>query len=321
MDVTQVHDKIYRIRTPFGGGGTVFLYLLKGNTTALVDTGTAQSPREVLEPALAELGLVLSDVDMILNTHAHLDHAGGNMAFRDASKALIHVHAADLFMAESTEAQVEFMTAPLRALEFPAEMVQKRIEVVREQAGEAAGADVILNDGDIVDLGGMRLKVIHCPGHTPGSIAYYWESEGVLLTGDCILGMGSRLGAYPLYFDAASYRRTVAAAAQIDFQLLCLGHAYLGGLVNEPTRGGSEGKVFIREAARVADTIQRAVEEVVERKPGATRREIALTALSELVYQLPTQLVRETRMPAAAGPTLAAHVEAALSHCYPWDTR
>lgn len=320
MQVTQVHDKIYRIETPFGGGGTVFLYLLKADRLALVDTGTAQSPKEVLEPALAGMGLSISDVDVILNTHVHLDHAGGNMAFRKASKALIHVHAADLPMADSTEAQVEFMTAPLRVLDFPPQAIQDREADVREKAGEAAGADVVLQDGDMVDLGsGVRLKVVHCPGHTPGSVAYYWESEGVMLTGDSIPGLGSRLGAYPLYFDAATYRRTLASAARMEFDLLCLGHAYLGGLINEPTRRSSEGKTFIREAARVADTIQKAVEEAMARKPGATRREIALEALSQLVYQLPTQLVRGTGMPAAAGPTLAAHVEAALSQSYPWN--
>ena len=319
MQVTQVHDKIYRIETPFGGGGTVFLYLIKAGATALVDTGTAQSPREVLEPAFAELGMALSDVDMILNTHARLDHSGGNMAFRKASKAIIHMHAGDLPMANSTDAQVEFMTAPLRALEFPPQVIEKRVEDIREKAGEAAGADVVLQDGDTVNLGsGIQLKVVHCPGHTPGSVAYHWESEGVLLTGDSIPGLGSRLGAYPLYFDAATYRRTLASVARMDFDLLCLGHAYLGGLINEPTRRSSEGKVFIREAAQVADTIQKAVEEAGARKPGATRREIALEALSELVYELPTRLVRETGMPAAGGPTLAAHIEAARSQSYPW---
>lgn len=320
VTVVKIHDKIYRIKTPFGGGGTVFLYLIRGDTTALVDTGTAQSPDEVIRPALAELGLALSDVDVILNTHGHLDHAGGNMAFRKESKARIHIHEGDLFMANSVDAQVEFMTAPLRALGFSDAALAARIELVREQAGEASGADVVLKEGDVVDLGGIVLRVIHLPGHTPGSVGYYWEEEGLLLTGDSIPGLGSRLGGYPLYFDAVAYRRTLSKVATVPIDLLCMTHAYIGGLVNEPTRGREEAKEFVRDATRVADTIQRVIEEVVSRSAGASRREIALSALSELVYHLPHQLVRETGMPHSGGPTLAAHIEAALSHSYPWDS-
>lgn len=319
MPAKAIGNRIYQIRTPFIEGGTVFLYLLKGDTTALVDTGVADSPREVLQPALAELGMALSDVDLILNTHAHLDHAGGNLEVKRASGARIHVHVGDLPLASSLDAQVEFMTAPLRALGFPEEVVQKRADYVRKTAGQPAGADVVLVEGDVVDLGaGMRLRIVHCPGHTPGSVAYYWESEGVLFTGDGVQGHGSRLGGYPLYFDAAAYRRTLAALAEMDFRLLCLGHAYVGGsLINEPTREGEEARGFLRESARVADAIHGAVVSAIGQRPGGTRREVALAALSELIYEIPQLLVRETGMPAAGGPTLHAHIEAALDGSYP----
>jgi glyoxylase-like metal-dependent hydrolase (beta-lactamase superfamily II) len=319
MRVTQVHDRIHRIETPFAGGGTVFLYLIQGDALALVDTGTTQSPSEVLEPALAELGLSLSNVDMILNTHIHLDHSGGNLAIKRASNAKIYVHSGDLDMAKSTEALVEAMISPLRVLEFSEEVITKRAEQIRKEAGEPAGADVVMNTGDIVDLGkGIRLEVVPCPGHTPGCIGYRWESEGVLLIGDSIPCLGSRMGGYPLYLDAVTYRQSLASAAEWDFDLLCMGHAYYGGLVNNPTRNRPEGQRYIREAAQVADTIQRAVEKAASRKPGASRREIALESLSDLIYQIPQRLVKETGFPTAGGPTLAAHVDAALSHSYPW---
>lgn len=319
VHVSAIRDKLYGIRTPFKEGGTVFLYLLTGDTAALIDTGAAYSPREVIEPALAEIGMALSDVDLILNTHAHLDHAGGNLAAKRASRASIHVHSADLFMANSTEAQVEFMNAPLRALDFSEEAIRKRGEYVVENAGEAAGADVLLSEGGIVDLGdGVKLRVVHCPGHTPGSVAYYWELEGVLLTGDAVQGQGSRPGEYPLYFNASDYRRSLETLARLEYRLLCLGHAYLGGsLVNNPVRNAEEGEAFFREAMRVADLLQGAVEGAIRRRPDASKREIALEALSETVYQLPTLLARETQMPRSGGPTLHAHIEAALSGSYP----
>ena len=189
MPIEQIHKAVYRITTPFGKSGTVFLYLVKGDRLALIDTGAADSPRGVIEPALREIGLAFSDVELILNTHAHLDHTGGNPESKRLSGARIHVHTGDLPMAQSTEAEVEFHCAPLRALEFPPEAIEERAAHVRSNAGEAAGADVVLADGEVLDLGtGVRLRVLHCPGHTPGHVAFFWEAEGMAFTGDAVQG-------------------------------------------------------------------------------------------------------------------------------------
>jgi glyoxylase-like metal-dependent hydrolase (beta-lactamase superfamily II) len=242
LSFTAVNKSLSTVRVPFRGGGNVFLYLLRGERIALVDTGVEHTPTEVLQPALAEIGLALSDIDLILNTHAHLDHAGGNGEMKKLSKASIHLHRDDLFMANSVQAHAEFMTAPLIALDFPAEAIKERAEQTICSTGQAVGADVVLSEGDTVDLGkGIVLRVVHNPGHTPGSISYFWESEGILLAGDGVPGMGSRPGAYPLYFDACTYRRSLAKLSQMDFRMMCLGHAYLGGtLVNNPIREGAD---------------------------------------------------------------------------------
>jgi glyoxylase-like metal-dependent hydrolase (beta-lactamase superfamily II) len=297
----------------------VFLYLLKGERVALIDTGASDSPHTVLEPALAEIGLALKDVDLILNTHAHLDHSGGNMEVKRRSGARIHVHAQDRPMAESNEAQVEFHTAALRALEFPPAALQQRIEHVLRNAGEPAGADVFLADGDLVDLGaGVRLRVLHCPGHTPGHVAYFSETEGMLFTGDAVQGQGSRPGSYPYYFDAPTYRESLMKLSALDARTLCLGHAYHGGtLVNTPVRHGADVRAFLEASVAVADTIHGAVAAAVRRLESASKREIALAALDELLYEIPQLRLRLTGMPLLAGPTLLAHIEAALAGTYP----
>ncbi|MHB1158918.1 MAG: MBL fold metallo-hydrolase [Chloroflexota bacterium] len=319
MRIDRVNAAIHRITTPYDKTGTVFLYLVKGDRIALVDTGVSDSPQEVLEPALAEIGLDLSDVDVILNTHAHLDHSGGNLAAKRASNASIHVHAADLPMAQSTETQAESHTAPLKALEFPAEAIQERADYVVRNAGPAAGADVLLTDGEVVDLGaGVQLRVVHCPGHTPGHVCYLWESEGVLISGDAIQGMGPRPGSYPYYFNARDYRRSLVALTKLDVRTLCTGHAFLGGtLVNSPVRTGAGVGMLLQESIRVADTIHRAASEAIRQKPGASKRDLAFATLAELIYHIPQMLVRQTGMPMLAGPTLLAHVNAALDGSYP----
>ncbi len=298
MTVEQIHKGVYRIRTPFDKTGTVFLYLLKGDRIALIDTGTSESPREVLQPALREIGLSLHDVGLVLNTHAHSDHSGGNHEVKLLSKARFHLHANDLPMAQSTEAQAEFHTAPLRVLEFP--------------------ADVVHADGDTVDLGaGMNLRVIHCPGHTPGHVTYFWEAEGIAFTGDAVQGQGARPGSYPYYFDAPNYRRSLVRLQECACRKLCLGHAYHGGtLVNTPLRQGAEAKAFLQASVGVADTIHRAAAAAVKQHPRASKREIVLAALSDLLYEIPQLRVRRTGMPLHGAVTILSHVEAVISGGY-----
>jgi glyoxylase-like metal-dependent hydrolase (beta-lactamase superfamily II) len=319
MAIEELREGVYRILTPFDKTGTVFLYLVKGERVALIDTGASDSPHSVIKPALAELGLSWSDVELILTTHAHLDHSGGSMEVKRFSGAAIHVHADDVFMAESNEAQVEFHTAPLRLLDYPQEAIQDRVRHVLDNAGEPAGVDVRLSDGDKIDLGqGVALSVLHCPGHTPGHVAYYWEREGLLFTGDCVQGQGSRAGGYPYYFDAVAYRNSLAKLAVLDFRMLCLGHAFQGGtLVNEPVRRGEGAKDFMRVSLEVADSIHAAVAEAMRQHPGAGKREIARAAIDELVYVIPQLRLRSTGLPLMAGPALVAHMEAVAAGNYP----
>ena len=320
MNTVQVHPSVYRIETPYENDGVVFLYLLKGDQVALIDTGSSSSPFRVLPGALAEIGMSLSDVDVILNTHGHLDHAGGNTATKRASNARIYMHKVDVPLSQDLQTEIEFHTASLRALNFPQSFIKARSEYISVAAGsEKVPVDTAIDDGDVIELGkGIKLRVVHTPGHTPGHVCFFWESEGVLLTGDAVQGQGIRPGSYPYYFDAPTYRRSLSTMERLTPQVVCMGHAYGGGgPISDPTRRGEDAKAVLRESMRVADVIHRAVSTALEEKPGASRREIALAALADLVYDLPQWRLRETQMPGHAGPTLFTHIEAALAGSYP----
>lgn len=320
MYVSRVHDAVYRITTPYEGGGTVFLYLLRGDQVALVDTGTTGSPAGVIAPALAEIGLTLSDVEVVLTTHGHHDHAGGNLATKRASGAALYLHQADLPLAQSLDMELDYHLGPMRALEFPDDLVQWRTDIVRETAGEEkAEVDALLSGGDRIDLGkGIVLDVLHCPGHTPGSVCFYWGAQGILFTADAIQGLGPKAGAFPYYADAPSYRRSLETLVALDVHLLCLGHAVLGGgVINDPIRRGEECGALLRESIKAADTIHGAVTSALEQRPDASRRELALLALSELIYSIPQVRMRGAEMPLLAARTLLAHMEAASRGLYP----
>ena len=85
-------------------------------------------------------------------------------------------------------------------------------------------------------MGGLR--VLHTPGHTPGSIALYLEDRGVLFSGDMLLSNGKRFSrAIPFPgTNLKSYRRSVERLAQLQFDVACVGHG-------RPLVGGATDKV------------------------------------------------------------------------------
>ena len=222
-----VDSQVFKVTTPFDKTGTVFLYVIKSeDCVALIDTGAFDSPSTVLVPALKSLNLGLKDVDIILTTHAHLDHAGGHKEIKDISGAKIYLHEADLFMARSVEAQVEYHVGPMRALGFPEEALKLRTEHVLRNAGSTFEPDEILRDGMTIDVGKVKLHVVHCPGHSPGLCCFYYEKEGVLFSADGIQGQGARPGSFPYYFNASDYKRSLLKIRDLKPTTLCLGHAY-----------------------------------------------------------------------------------------------
>ncbi len=319
MRIAQIQRSLYQITAPFEGGGVTFLYLVKGESVALIDTCVADTPHRVLQPALAEIGMALSDVDLILNTHVHLDHTGGNAAAKRASNASIHIHSGDLDRARSIEADVEFMNGPFQALGASDRFLQQRAGYITRTSGEPVGADIVLSEGDVLELGaGLKLNVVHNPGHTPGSVSYLWESEGILIAGDAVQGHGARLGAYPYYNDAPAYRRSLEKLSGLGLRMICVSHAFPGGsLTNNPVRVGPNVRLFLETSLQAADAIHRAVAGAVQRMPEASRREIALAALAELRFQIPQLLDRELGMPRSAPGTLVAHMKAAMEGSYP----
>lgn len=319
MSIEQIHPAIHKITALFEGGGAVYLYLIRGERIAIVDTGVLDTPAKVLEPALGQVGLALSDVDLILSTHVHMDHTGGTATTKGLSGASLCLHSGDLAMAHSKEAQVEFMNAPFRELGVPAQMLEQRAGYILRNCGDTLDVDRVLSDGDEIDLGrGVKLSVVHTPGHTPGSVCYYWASEGVLITGDAIQGHGARIGAYPSYVNASDYRNSLSRLSALDFRMVAMSHPFPGGgPTNPPVRLGGEARSLVEASIQAADTMQKVMAEVMRRMPGAERREIGLAALSELIFHIPQVQDRATRMPRSAAPGLVAHMDAVADGSYP----
>ena len=102
----------------------------------------------------------------LINTHGHYDHVTGNAFVKKTwAKAKHAAHNDDLFLMEYGYQRGEIFG-------FPAE--------------KPPTPDVFLDDGDSVDFGELSLKVIHVPGHSPGSIVLYSPEGKFVMTGDVL---------------------------------------------------------------------------------------------------------------------------------------
>ena len=116
------------------------------------------------ERILAEVERQGLSIKYVLNTHAHFDHTDGNGGIVGASGALLALHPLDLPLLKASGGAALFGL----------------------QADPSPLPDLELQDGDELEVGTLRFKVLHTPGHTPGHVCFYEQTEGVLFDGDVV---------------------------------------------------------------------------------------------------------------------------------------
>jgi glyoxylase-like metal-dependent hydrolase (beta-lactamase superfamily II) len=200
-------------------GANVYL-LVSGDRLTLVDSGMATDA----EPIAAELqgaGYPPPELDSVLLTHAHGDHTGGAVALARLSGAQVVAHRDEVPYVEGSRS-VPADSPIQRALNWLSDRVMFR--------GSRCPVDRAVEDGDVIDvIGGIR--VIHTPGHTPGSMSLYQPERGILFCGDALFNAnpmsgspGLRLPIRLFTTDNAEARRSLAKLSSLGVEVLCCGH-------------------------------------------------------------------------------------------------
>ena len=197
-------------------------YLLTGEHALLVDTGLRNMPRTVLAP-------VVERVDLILVSHADVDHCGGDRLARELwPHTPLACGEADRPWIESNDAMLAGNYLWYSAYGFgPGE---EDVEFLRRELGGDAPVDFGLRGGETIRLGaGRRLEVLALPGHTPGHLGLWDPANGAAIVIDAVLGDGiyDRAGNRlipPRYYDAAAYEATIRRLRALDPELLLTAH-------------------------------------------------------------------------------------------------
>ena len=172
-------------------------YFINGSKKILIDPGHDHLFGNVKD-LLSKLSIPLQDIDLILLTHGHPDHAEGIRAFAQ-SHALIALH----------EAELDF------------------VKKLAPHYGAAMGItdfepQILLREGEL-RVGDLKLQVIHAPGHSPGSICIYWPQEKTLITGDVIFYQGIGRTDLP-GGDGQALKESIRRLSKLEVEHLLPGH-------------------------------------------------------------------------------------------------
>jgi metallo-beta-lactamase class B len=208
----------------------------------LIDAGGPEAVDQVVDH-IRKLGFRVEDIRYILNTHAHVDHAGAIAALQKLSGATVLASPAAVQVLESGQ--------PDRAdPQYP--------NLIRMPMAAVAQARAV-RDGEVVRLGPLAVTAHFTPGHTKGGTSWTWQAqEGGrsvdLVFADSLIAVaaeGRRFSGNPLYPQAqADVEHSIALVEALPCDVLVSAHPEAGGLWERKAKQAALGDAaFIDPAA------------------------------------------------------------------------
>ncbi|WP_254528369.1 MBL fold metallo-hydrolase [Natrinema gelatinilyticum] len=216
-------------------------YVLADETLALVDTGVAiESIRGDLRDGLAERGYEFADVDDILLTHFHVDHAGLAGEIQAESGATVYVHEADAPLIAQDPDAVAAVRDRRRELfaqwGVPDDARAELPDFFESNDIRGPPADPTpIEDGDVLEIGGRTLETVHAPGHAAGLCWFETERGSEAFVGDAVLPVYTpNVGGADVRVDRPleKYVTTLERMVDRDYDRVWPGHR---GPIENPT--------------------------------------------------------------------------------------
>ncbi|HKW42648.1 MAG TPA: MBL fold metallo-hydrolase, partial [Thermoplasmata archaeon] len=173
------------------------VYLIDDERKAIIETGTSWDVGRICE-AIKGFGLKSADIDALIVSHIHLDHAGGaGFLIPDMPHAKVYVH----------ERGFKHLADPTRLVASAREALgPQEAEIFGTMHPISSGRLVAVKNGDRLDLGKHVLAFVDSPGHAPHELTILDEANRCVYTGD----------AAGLYFQGDDILMPIAPAPAFD---------------------------------------------------------------------------------------------------------
>jgi glyoxylase-like metal-dependent hydrolase (beta-lactamase superfamily II) len=297
----EVAPGIHRIESVLGPR-PFSQYILRGERSLLVDTGVTETPESVIWPYLESISLSPANLDFVLNTHADVDHFGGNAAIRArASRAVFCAHSSDVPWIEDRERILRERYGWYATHDVDYSPEEK--DWLREAMGPNVPLDMRLSGNETFRLGPeLAVQVLHLPGHSPGHVGLWDPASGTAIITDAALGRGlydmaGNVISPPPYFDVMAYEGSVRLLRSLSPQRLLTAHYEV--------MEGEDAVRFLDESATFIERTRLTVSETL-----AEHGELTLRGLLEISNP---ELGPFTVMENELAGTLRAHLRELVS--------
>ena len=205
FEIFAVGDGVYALLEPYQWQEVISYVVVGADRALLIDTGNGIGDIAAVVRRLTDKPL------LVINTHSHYDHVGGNHQFDD-------IAALDTTYGRTNESGYD---SALVRDEVSVDVLCRPLPAnrdVREHSILPYAVTKRVGDGETIDLGGRHIEVLHIPGHTPDSIALLDREHRQLWTGDTVYP--DTIWLFDPVTDYEAYRqslqRLAALAGEVD---------------------------------------------------------------------------------------------------------
>jgi glyoxylase-like metal-dependent hydrolase (beta-lactamase superfamily II) len=164
--------------------------------------------------------------------------------------------------------------------------------------------------------------VVHLPGHTLGSVGFFWEKEGILFSGDSVVGLHVEGGKLPVIFDLTAYAKSLERLQEMPIRFLLCGHHYRGfRLPAAPVRQGGDIIQYLKDSQEYAQRLDEAITKVIPYAFEKSFMQIADLVISYLPREMGFLPMTEVQRPLYSAQTIFFRLQQLSRHNIPDDSK